>query len=687
MRKKLLFLCGLYLLCLFWMSFFTPLKAEGAQTQTLEGLFWERSWEKMDVLYASKKDLKPQDHTLMANALRMRGKWPEAVAIMEKVAPSLPDSVRPYADMTLLLGFEKQGRASEALALVEKLWKKSPPELKYYAASAQFRLLKEASAAKKQGALKRMLQTANTEHRKSYVLGQLLKLPGDRREEALQLLELQAGNKAAAQTLFKAPKPWSASVSLALGVYAHTVKDDATAIPLLASVPASAKGGRKAIYYRGSSLYRQKRYAEALQLWTTLALKGNAYSESAIRRLATMAEEVQKEQDACINVLRRVAKERKGKVQARAMQLLRKFVDSAEKEKLETQLLQAYPNTTYAFDVLWARGWDCWKAGDSAGSAHWWKIAYAPGISSSHKARVLYWLAAAQKASGKSEESERTLAKLAHDHPLSFYTFTASPGAVTLQEGSNPVFKTQPLELESWGFVYYAKLHLERQGASSKELYRALELARWLGSEDVYQLARLFTGHFTQGTKLFRTDLEALYPRPFKKEVEAAAKTYKVEDLFIWSVMRQESAFKPRATSWVGASGLMQLMPATAKDEAKRMGLAKYDIYNVRDNIMMGASHLAWLNKSFARQDWIMAAYNAGSGNARKWLKGNKDMTPVRWIEEVRFRETCDYVQKVSANLAVYRMLYGEERGAEDERAPELLENFEGDEDVLEGGE
>jgi soluble lytic murein transglycosylase len=130
--------------------------------------------------------------------------------------------------------------------------------------------------------------------------------------------------------------------------------------------------------------------------------------------------------------------------------------------------------------------------------------------------------------------------------------------------------------------------------------------------------------------------------------------------------MRQESAFKPNATSWAGASGLMQLMPGTAKDEANRMGLKKYDIYAVEDNINMGASHLARLRKSFDREDWIMAAYNAGSGNARKWLTdGKQALSADFWIEQVRFDETCDYVQKVSGNLAVYRLLYGAEKNGE----------------------
>jgi soluble lytic murein transglycosylase len=69
---------------------------------------------------------------------------------------------------------------------------------------------------------------------------------------------------------------------------------------------------------------------------------------------------------------------------------------------------------------------------------------------------------------------------------------------------------------------------------------------------------------------------------------------------------------------------------------------------------------LARLRKSFGREDWVMAAYNAGAGNAKKWLAdGKQNLTADFWIEQVRFDETCDYVQKVSGNLAVYRLLYG----------------------------
>ena len=163
----------------------------------------------------------------------------------------------------------------------------------------------------------------------------------------------------------------------------------------------------------------------------------------------------------------------------------------------------------------------------------------------------------------------------------------------------------------------------------------------------------------TSRTTLYRQDLEALYPRPYKAVVDSAAKQYGTDPNFVWAIMRQESAFKPDARSYVGAAGLMQFMPATAREEARRAGLSHYDLYNPSDSIRLGASHLATLAKSFGRPEYVMAAYNAGGGNTRKWLRDGGDRLDLaHWIECIPFTETSGYVQRVSANLEIYRRLY-----------------------------
>ena len=118
----------------------------------------------------------------MVNALRLRGKWPEAVSILEAQGNAFPQGIRPYADMTLLLGYERMGRTEEALSLSERLWKSAPRELKYYIAAARYRLLKDGKPQKIQMALERMLQTADTKERRIYAFSRFIRLPGQPKE-------------------------------------------------------------------------------------------------------------------------------------------------------------------------------------------------------------------------------------------------------------------------------------------------------------------------------------------------------------------------------------------------------------------------------------------------------------------------------------------------------------------------
>jgi soluble lytic murein transglycosylase len=339
------------------------------------------------------------------------------------------------------------------------------------------------------------------------------------------------------------------------------------------------------------------------------------------------------------------------------------LVGADEAKKIENGLIQAYPDSVNTVKVLWKRGWAAWSANKFAEAATHWKRACAPGVNAAWEARALYWIGAAQMSANQAKEAEKTYATLARRHPLSYYTFLANPGAIKLHDGIPAGLTQKPTLLEDWGFVLYAKLKMQRPKAGGKELFRSIELSEWLGEEGgTYTQALALSRYFASGSTVYRKGLEYLYPRPFKQQVDAACAQFGVENNFVWSIMRQESAFQPRAKSHAGASGLMQLMPGTAKDEAKRAGLQSYDIFDIADNIKMGTSHLAWLARSFARPDWIMAAYNAGSGNARKWLAdGGRDLPPDFWIERIRFNETNDYVQRVSGNLEIYRMLYKDE--------------------------
>ena len=644
-------MCRKFYMALFIIVIFTSTSC----AETLQQLFTARSWTQMELQYQSKKTRTAKEHGLMANAYRLQERWADCVNILEAQTKNFPASVKPYADMTRLLGYENLKQTQKAVTLAEELYKTAPADLKYYVALAQYRLYDSQKDSRNTlNALTRMLSNAGTDERKIYTLTRLISAPGNKNltEHALQLLDLQAGSKEAAAVLSRVKNPGN-NIRVAMGVHYHTIGDNKAGLDWLKNAT-----GRKAQYYRAWCNSRLKQNDTALNLWGNLAVSGNSYSASSVTRIAALAKD-KGMMNKCINVLERIARDRRGNTQARALQALANLYGNGDKKtKAEAQILRSFPNTNYAFNVLWARAWKNIDAKNYAEAARLFRQLDAPGVTYYKRARILYWLAYSQRLAGQAKEAENTTALLRRKYPLTIYGIL-SDAPIKIVNGTNPNLTMRPTELEEFGFMYHAYLKLSRPKASTRELYRALMISRWLGLEESYSEARRLETLMTSSTTLYRSDLEALYPRPYKAMVDAAAQKYGVENNFVWAIMRQESAFKVQARSWVGAAGLMQLMPATAKDEAKRAGLSSYDLYNANDNIRLGTSHLGWLGKNFARPEYVMAAYNAGSGNARKWLKDGGDrLNLAQWIERITFDETNGYVQRVSANLEIYRRLY-----------------------------
>lgn len=141
-------------------------------------------------------------------------------------------------------------------------------------------------------------------------------------------------------------------------------------------------------------------------------------------------------------------------------------------------------------------------------------------------------------------------------------------------------------------------------------------------------------------------------------------KTYVQDPALLLAISRQESAFDPQAVSHAGARGLMQLMPATARRTAKKIKVP-YSVDKLTSdpqyNATLGSAHLRELLKNFdGNYVLAVAAYNAGGGRVRRWMRQSGDprteeVDAVDWIELIPFTETRDYVQRVMSNLQVYR--------------------------------
>lgn len=188
-----------------------------------------------------------------------------------------------------------------------------------------------------------------------------------------------------------------------------------------------------------------------------------------------------------------------------------------------------------------------------------------------------------------------------------------------------------------------------------RQLLAAAEFARRM---DMYDRA-ISTADRTQA----QHDYGLRYLAPFREYVDPKARELALDSGWIYGLMRQESRFVTSARSGVGAKGLMQLMPATAKWVAHKIGLAGYHPGRVSEmdtNVTLGTHYLKMVLDSLDDHPVLAsAAYNAGPGRARKW-RADRPLEGAIYAETIPFNETRDYVKKVMSNSVYYAALFSD---------------------------
>jgi len=155
---------------------------------------------------------------------------------------------------------------------------------------------------------------------------------------------------------------------------------------------------------------------------------------------------------------------------------------------------------------------------------------------------------------------------------------------------------------------------------------------------------------------------EVLYPLAFKGALTREAERHRLDPALVAALIRQESSFEPRATSPAGARGLMQIMPAVGRQLASAEDYHMWDaelLYQPDVSLELGTTHLAGLMNGYAHVAHALAAYNAGSSRAKRWLEKPGTNDPEVFVERIPYRETRDYVRIILRNRELYRSMYG----------------------------
>ena len=180
---------------------------------------------------------------------------------------------------------------------------------------------------------------------------------------------------------------------------------------------------------------------------------------------------------------------------------------------------------------------------------------------------------------------------------------------------------------------------------------------------------------FTLAKTQHNNDLELRFPTAFRDQVLSGAEQHDIDPAWIYSVIRQESAFMPDARSSAGALGLMQLMPATGKSTAKLLDSPIHhinELLGINKNIQVGSAYLRHvLDVNNGHQAMATAAYNAGPQRIKQWRPDATQGADI-WVENIPFTETRNYVQNVMAYSAIFGQRLGRTIVPLRERMPDV---------------
>ena len=292
-----------------------------------------------------------------------------------------------------------------------------------------------------------------------------------------------------------------------------------------------------------------------------------------------------------------------------------------------------------------------------------------------------YWAAWSRLRLGERARAAEHVARVTGGDPLSYYAFL---GADLLGEAYDPVLDPDPPFDEAGVFWMYEPLReagllrragmtaaardvverlTERAEGAPQALLRLAEglIAEGMHIEGIRMGGRAQSAGHPRSPRLVR----AVYPLPYRDIIFDEAAKHEVDPFLMAALIRQESAFDAGIVSVAGATGLMQVMPETGRELARREGprpFAEAALKAPDVNLHLGSRYLA---RMLARWDGqlplVLSAYNAGPSRAVRWSRLPEASDLQRFTERIPFFETRNYVKSVTRNARIYRWLYGDE--------------------------
>jgi soluble lytic murein transglycosylase len=357
-------------------------------------------------------------------------------------------------------------------------------------------------------------------------------------------------------------------------------------------------------------------------------------------------------------------------------------------------LLTKYGNSEEAAEYRWKMAQQKAKAKDYKAAWQWAEPIPKNNPNSILAPRASFWVAKWATKLGKNQEAKQAYEYTISNFPYSYYSWRAA-ATLGLNVGNfNTVRKMNPQvvpiqrPLPTAGSETFKELYLlgqdrdawlqwqtefqnKMQPTVAEEFTEGLmQLAKGENIKGIDQISKLEDRETPQEQAEYQalskqiTYWQARYPFPYLNEIEQWSEKRQLNPLLVTALIRQESRFETKVRSTAGATGLMQVLPNTAKWIAPQIKFdtKKIDLQNPNNNIMFGTWYLDHTHQQYGNSSLLaIASYNAGPGNVSKWLPTLPKEDPDEFVESIPFDETKNYVRQVFGNYWNYLRLYNPE--------------------------
>jgi len=349
---------------------------------------------------------------------------------------------------------------------------------------------------------------------------------------------------------------------------------------------------------------------------------------------------------------------------------------------LIVQLAKLDPSQDAGLQHFWDKAWAAYARGDLNGARELLAFIRDNYRNPNTKRQAMYWFARSGERLGRKDESAAIYHALASAPYDDIYAIESEKrGAKRQPTNVNPLTSNRMdwrdiaehnmppelrlgYELTALSDFADAKLEIDKNRNRKNQQYAdALMADLYHASGDLLDTLKTLRLAFPELATVEQDSvppyfLKMYYPLKYEDWIRKYSEANGVDRFTVMGLIHQESYFNPKAKSYVGATGLMQLMPATGRELAGRFHISPH-LDNPETNIRLGTAHFKMLVNLFnGSNELAIASYNAGQGRVLQWRRAAPGKPMDEFIEAIPFRETRTYVKHVVMLASTYKRMY-----------------------------